>query len=70
MIRDLKDDIMRQMKITEELTNSHCNNKKTALEVEKGEGNIQWWSKQIFVPLFFYQLETSKLTGTRQLTTL
>ena len=37
MIRDLKDDIMRQMKITEELTNSHCNSKKTALEVEKGK---------------------------------
>lgn len=37
MIRDLKDDIMKQMRITEELTNAHAGNKKTALEVEKGE---------------------------------
>ena len=41
MIRDMKDDIMKHMKITEELTNSHANSKKTALEVEKGKRNIR-----------------------------
>ena len=36
MIRDTKEDILRQMTVTEELTNSHSNNKKSAIEVEKG----------------------------------
>ena len=36
MMRDTKEDILRQMTITEELTNSHSNNKKSAIEIEKG----------------------------------
>ena len=37
MIRDTKDDIMKHMKITEEITNLHANNKKSALDIEKGK---------------------------------
>jgi nucleosome-remodeling factor subunit BPTF len=44
IVSDLRDDISRQMKITEELTKEKCTNKKSALEVEIGKV-CQIWSE-------------------------
>lgn len=36
ILSDLRDDISRQMKITEDLTKDKCTNKKSAIDVETG----------------------------------
>lgn len=40
ILSDLRDDIIRQMNITESLTREKCTNKKSAIEVEIGESQV------------------------------